>query len=66
MRENVWESIEDHALSLCQQYYQDFHGVFDATAIENSFLAAGGQGQVFKCACSQELDSELEKIRREC
>ena len=58
MRDNFRESMEDQALGLCQQYYQDFHGVFDTTTIENSFLAAGGQGQVFKCECSQELDSK--------
>lgn len=58
MREYFRESMEDQALGLCRQYYQDFHGVFDTTTIENSFLAAAGQGQVFKCECTQELDSK--------
>ena len=48
--------MEGQALGLCQQYYQDFHGVFDISMIKNTFVAAGGQGQVFKCECTQELD----------
>ena len=48
--------MENQALELCHQYYQDFHGVFDTSMIKNTFIAAGGQGQVFKCECSQGLD----------
>ena len=47
---------ENQVLELCKQYYQDFHSVFDTSVIKNTFIAAGGQGQVFKCECSQELD----------
>ena len=48
-----------------------FHGVFDTSMIKNTFIAAGGQGQVFKCECSQELDISngsfmARKIRRNC
>ena len=56
VRENLRESMENQALELCQQYYQDFHGVFDTSVIKNTLIAAGGQGQVFKCECSQGLD----------
>ena len=56
MAENLRESMENQALELCQQYYQDFHGVFDISMIKNTFIAAGGQGQVFRCECNQELD----------
>ena len=48
--------MESQALELCQQYYQDFHGVGDIAMIKNTFVAAGGQGQVFKCECTQGLD----------
>ena len=63
--------MENQALELCQQYHQDFHGVFDTSMIKNTFIAAGGQGQVFKSECSQELDISngsfmARKIRRNC
>ena len=41
-RENLRESMENQALELCQQYFQDFHGVFDTSMISNTFITADG------------------------
>ena len=39
---------------LCDRYYQEFHNVSDLSLVSNSYVAAGGQGMVFKCECSQD------------
>ena len=39
---------------LCDRYYQEFHNVTDLSLVSNSYVAAGGQGMVFKCECSQD------------
>jgi len=39
---------------LCEIYYEEFHGITDFSLVNNSYIAAGGQGMVFKCECAKE------------
>ena len=39
---------------LCEIYYEEFHGIKDFSLVNNTYIAAGGQGMVFKCECFQE------------
>lgn len=46
--------VVNQSNELCDRYYQEFHNVTDLSLISNTYIAAGGQGMVFKCECSQE------------
>ena len=39
---------------LCEIFYEEFHGIQDFSLVNNTYIAAGGQGMVFKCECFQE------------
>ena len=47
-------SIVREANELCEIYYEEFHGIKDFSLVNNTYIAAGGQGMVFKCECFQE------------
>ena len=47
-------SIVRESNELCEIYYEEFHGIKDFSLVKNTFIAAGGQGMVFKCECFQE------------
>ena len=46
--------IKKESDELCETYYEEFHGITDFSLVNNSFIAIGGQGMVFKCECFQE------------
>ena len=50
--ENLKTSKESN--ELCEIYYEEFHGIKDFSLVNNTYIAAGGQGMVFKCECFQE------------
>ena len=47
-------SIVRESDELCDIYYEEFHGITDLSLVNNSYIAAGGQGMVFKCECAKE------------
>ena len=47
-------SIVRESNELCEIYYEEFHGIKDFSLVNNTYIAAGGQGMVFKCECFQE------------
>ena len=47
-------SIVRESDELCDIYYEEFHGITDFSLVNNSYIAAGGQGMVFKCECAKE------------
>ena len=47
-------AIVREANELCEIYYEEFHGIKDFSLVNNTYIAAGGQGMVFKCECFQE------------
>ena len=47
-------SIVRESDELCDIYYEEFHGITDLSLVNNTYIAAGGQGMVFKCECGKE------------
>ena len=46
--------LKKESNELCEIYYEEFHGIKDFSLVNNTYIAAGGQGMVFKCECFQE------------
>ena len=42
--EKLVELRYEQSMEFCNQFYQEFHNVFDSTKIHNSYIANGAQG----------------------